>query len=195
MTALLFPAQIEIQRNAGASLLSDSGCDLSLYTLDSRIQARDPRLRTLITRQERPREDRIQWFPHPRPAGRDVRSQRRLARSPPPRHAKLAGGAVEWALARTRAALRRHDIAAALLIDPVNVRYATGTAVMPVWTLHSIDRYLLVPAEGEPVLWEYASTPPELTSPNPLLETRTATTWAVFGSGEHSPERAALGRG
>jgi creatinase/prolidase-like protein len=64
---------------------------------------------------------------------------------------ELARGAVEWALARTRAALRRHDIAAALLIDPVNIRYATGTAIMPVWTLHSIDRYLLVPAEGEPV--------------------------------------------
>ena len=63
---------------------------------------------------------------------------------------------------------------------------------MPVWTLHSIDRYLLVPAEGEPVLWEYASAPPELKSPNPLLETRTATSWAVFGYGEHSSDRAAL---
>jgi Xaa-Pro aminopeptidase len=78
----------------------------------------------------------------------------------------LARGAVEWALARTRAALRRHDIAAALLVDPVNIRYASGTAIMPVWTLHSIDRYLLVPAEGEPVLWEFASAPPELTSPS-----------------------------
>lgn len=98
---------------------------------------------------------------------------------------------MEWALARTRAALRRHDIAAALLIDPVNIRYATGTAIMPVWTLHSIDRYLLVPAEGEPVLWEFASTPAELTSPSGPLETRTAISWSVFGSGEHSADRAA----
>ena len=105
---------------------------------------------------------------------------------------KLARGAVDWALARTRTALRRHDIAAALLIDPVNIRYATGTAIMPVWTLHSIDRYLLVPAEGEPVLWEFVSTPPELTSPSGPLETRTAISWGVFGSGEHSADRAAL---
>ena len=106
--------------------------------------------------------------------------------------AALARGAVEYALARTRASLRRHDIAAALLVDPVNVRYASGTSTMPVWTLHSIDRYLLVPAEGEPVLWEYASAPPELVSPYPRLETRTATSWAVFGSGERAGSRAAL---
>ena len=106
--------------------------------------------------------------------------------------ATLARGAVEYALARLRAALRRHDIAAALLIDPVNVRYASGTSTMPVWTMHSIDRYLLVPVEGEPVLWEYAGAPPELVSPYCRLETRTATSWAVFGSGERAGGRAAL---
>jgi Xaa-Pro aminopeptidase len=106
--------------------------------------------------------------------------------------ATLARGAVEYSLGRTRAALRRHDIAAALLVDPVNVRYASGTSTMPVWTLHSIDRYLLVPADGEPVLWEYASAPPDLWSPYPGLETRTATSWAVFGSGERAGSRAAL---
>lgn len=102
-----------------------------------------------------------------------------------------ARGAVEWALTRTRAALRRHDLAAALLFDPVNIRYASGTSTMPVWTLHSIDRYLLVPAVGEPILWEYPSAPPELVSPYPLVDTRVATSWAVFGYGESSPDRAA----
>ncbi len=104
----------------------------------------------------------------------------------------LVRGAVEHALARTRAALRRHDIPAALLADPANVRYASGTSIMPVWTFHSADRYLLVPAEGEPVLWEYAAAPPELVSPHPGLETRTATSWSVFGAGERAGERAAL---
>ena len=106
--------------------------------------------------------------------------------------ATLARGAVEYALARLRAALRRHDMGAALLIDPVNVRYASGTSTMPVWTMHSIDHYLLVPAEGEPVLWKYAGAPPELVSPCPRLETWTATSWAVFGSGERAGGRAAL---
>ena len=98
---------------------------------------------------------------------------------------------MEWGLARTRRFLQRHELAAALLVDPVNVRYLTGTSVMPVWTLHSIDRYLLVPAVGEPVLWEYAGAPPDLASPYPDLQIRPATSWSVFGSGEHGPHRAA----
>ncbi len=106
--------------------------------------------------------------------------------------AALVRGAVEYGLARIRAALRRHDIAAALLFDPVNIRYATGTSLMPVWTLHAIDRYLLVPVEGEPILWESALAPADLLSPYPPLETRTATNWSIFGSGEHAGPRAGL---
>src|SRR5689334_25346193 len=103
--------------------------------------------------------------------------------------AALARGAVAYALTRTRSALRRHDIAAALLVDPANVRYASGTSTMPVWAMHAIDRYLLVPAGGEPVLWEYASAPPELVSPYPGLAVRPATSWSVFGSGERAGSR------
>ncbi len=47
---------------------------------------------------------------------------------------------MEHALVRTRAALHRHDLAAALLVDPVNARYVSGTSTMPVWTLHVVDR-------------------------------------------------------
>jgi Xaa-Pro dipeptidase len=108
--------------------------------------------------------------------------------------AVLLRGAVEYALGRTRAALRHHDIAAAILFDPVNVRYASGTAIMPVWTLHAIERYLLVPAEGEPILWECAAAPADCSSTSlyPRLETRTATNWSVFGSGENGSDRAVL---
>lgn len=105
---------------------------------------------------------------------------------------ELLRGAVERGLDRTRAALRRHDLAAALLTDPVNIRYVTGSSVMPVWTLHALDRYLLVPTDGDPILWEFASVPVDGTSPCPGLETRTATNWSVFGSAERAGERAAL---
>ncbi|MGY1761608.1 M24 family metallopeptidase [Geodermatophilus sp. SYSU D00779] len=102
----------------------------------------------------------------------------------------LVRGAVEHGLVRTRDALRRHDLAAALLVDPVNIRYVSGTSTMPVWTMHVVDRYVLVPAEGEPILWEYASAPAELVSPHPHLETRTAISWSVFGSAERASGRA-----
>lgn len=102
----------------------------------------------------------------------------------------LVEGAVARGLARTQQALRRHDIAAALLVDPINVRYVTGTSVMPVWTMHSVDRYVLVPAVGDPVLWEYPGAPGDPGPVCPGLTTRTSISWSVFGSGEHAPDRA-----
>jgi Xaa-Pro aminopeptidase len=61
---------------------------------------------------------------------------------------------------------------------------------MPVRTLHVVDRYVLVPAEGEPILWEYASAPPAPVSPRPHLRTRTATSCSVLGSAARAQSRA-----
>ena len=51
--------------------------------------------------------------------------------------------------------LRGNDCAAALLNDPVNIRYATDTRNMSVWLLHNPGRYCLVPAAGRAVLFDY----------------------------------------
>jgi Xaa-Pro aminopeptidase len=58
-------------------------------------------------------------------------------------------------LARLRAMMTRHDLAVCLFYNPASIRYATGTDVMGVWTAGTFARYCLVPAEGEPVLFEY----------------------------------------
>ena len=57
--------------------------------------------------------------------------------------------------ARLQQQLRDHDCAAALLNDPVNIRYATDTRNMSVWLLHNPGRYCLVPAVGRAVLFDY----------------------------------------
>jgi Xaa-Pro aminopeptidase len=62
-----------------------------------------------------------------------------------------------YRLGRLQAELRRHDYAAALLFDPINLRYATGSRNMAVWLLHNPARYCLVPAEGKVVLFEYGN--------------------------------------
>ena len=41
-----------------------------------------------------------------------------------------------------------------LVVDPVNLRYATGTRNMQVWTMHNIVRYALVIVHGPTVLFE-----------------------------------------
>lgn len=54
--------------------------------------------------------------------------------------------------------LKEADCEAVLLFDPVNIRYATATRNMQVWTMHNLLRYALVFAEGEPVLFESPSS-------------------------------------
>ena len=61
-------------------------------------------------------------------------------------------------LARLQAAMRRHGLPVCLFFNPANIRYATGTDVMGVWTAGTFARYCVVPAEGEPVLFETAGS-------------------------------------
>jgi Creatinase/Prolidase N-terminal domain len=58
-------------------------------------------------------------------------------------------------LARLQAMMKRYDLPVCLLFNPSRIRYATGTDVMGVWTAGTFARYCVVPAEGEPVLFEY----------------------------------------
>jgi Xaa-Pro aminopeptidase len=58
-------------------------------------------------------------------------------------------------LARLQAAMRTHELPVCLLFNPANIRYATGTDVMGVWTAGTFARYCVVPAEGAPILFEY----------------------------------------
>ena len=58
---------------------------------------------------------------------------------------------------RIRHELRRQQHEAVLVVDPVNLRYATGTRNMQVWTMHNIVRYALIFADGPTVLFDLAT--------------------------------------
>lgn len=51
--------------------------------------------------------------------------------------------------------MRRADVGACLFTNPMHIRFATGTSVMPVWTALNLARYALIPAEGDPIVFEY----------------------------------------
>ena len=61
-----------------------------------------------------------------------------------------------YRLARVRARMAERDIAACVLLDPVNIRYATGARNMQVFHLRNPSRYLLVTVDGPVVLFEFA---------------------------------------
>ena len=62
-----------------------------------------------------------------------------------------------WRAGRIRQELRRRDLGVVLVVDPINLRYATGTRNMQVWTMHNIVRYALVFAHGPTVLFDLAT--------------------------------------
>lgn len=47
---------------------------------------------------------------------------------------------VAYRLERVREELRKRDVAGAMLADPLNIRYATGTRNMMLWTMHAPAR-------------------------------------------------------
>jgi Xaa-Pro aminopeptidase len=63
-----------------------------------------------------------------------------------------------WRVERIRQSLVNADCAAIVLFDPVNIRYATGTRNMQVWTMHNICRYAVIFSSGDPVLFELNSS-------------------------------------
>lgn len=95
-----------------------------------------------------------------------------------------------YRLARLQGVLRARDIAAAVLFDPINVRYATGTRNMTVWLLHNHGRYCVVPAEGKVILFEYPNNNCERLAEGieVIGEIRRAKGWSYFFAGEHVAE-------
>ena len=83
-------------------------------------------------------------------------------------------------LARLQAAMRRHGLPVCLFFNPANIRYATGTDVMGVWTAGTFARYCVVPAEGEPVLFEYKGS--VHVSRRLVRDVRPAFTWQYGGA-------------
>jgi Xaa-Pro aminopeptidase len=61
-------------------------------------------------------------------------------------------------LKKIQSELKKNNLGAILLTNPVNIRYATGISVMPIWTAINFSRYTLVPQVGEPMHWEYSKS-------------------------------------
>ena len=58
-------------------------------------------------------------------------------------------------LARLRSEMGARNVAAVLLTDPVNIRYASGARNMQIFTARNPARYLFVTLDGPVVLYEF----------------------------------------
>jgi Xaa-Pro aminopeptidase len=59
-------------------------------------------------------------------------------------------------LARARNALALSELGALLLFDPNNIRYVTSTHIGE-WARDKNARFVLLPREGDPILWDFGS--------------------------------------
>jgi Xaa-Pro aminopeptidase len=95
-------------------------------------------------------------------------------------------------LASFRRQLVQHDYAGALLSDPINIRYATGTRNMAVWTTHAPGRYALVLTEGPVVMFEFGTSRHASAGFDTIDELRTSTPWFYFLAGPRVAEKAGV---
>ena len=85
-----------------------------------------------------------------------------------------------YRLKRVQQELRARDYAGCLLYDPVNIRYATGTRNMTIWTMHNAARYCFVPAEGTATLFDYRNCEHLAKGIETVGEVRRGTFWYYF---------------
>jgi len=95
-----------------------------------------------------------------------------------------------YRMARLQAELRRRDYGAALLYDPMNIRYATGSRNMSVWTSHSPARYCFLPAEGKAILFDFHNCEHLSAGLETIAEVRPARSFFFFGAGSRVEEKA-----
>ena len=93
-------------------------------------------------------------------------------------------------LERLRASIEAAGCDAGLFYDPTNIRYATGTSNMQVYSLHNPCRYAYVPVAGPVVLFEFKGCE-HLSIGHPVVsEVRTAVSWYHFIAGPRVAEFA-----
>jgi Xaa-Pro aminopeptidase len=104
---------------------------------------------------------------------------------PLPDLARLRG----YRLERVRDQLRRRDLAGCLLFDPVNIRYATDSRNMAVWTLHYRCRYCFIATDGPVVLFDFHRCDHLSDGLEGVDEVRPATSFLYFLAGDRADER------
>ena len=95
-----------------------------------------------------------------------------------------------YRLARLQEQIVRHDCAGLLLFDPLNIRYATDTTNMQLWTTHNPARACFVPPEGNVILWDFHNCE-HLSQHLPLIgEVRHGASFFYFETGDKTEAAA-----
>jgi Xaa-Pro dipeptidase len=93
-----------------------------------------------------------------------------------------------YRLDRVREQLKARDCAGCLLIDPINIRYATGSRNYSLFQSHTPGRYVFVASEGPVVLFDAAACHETARGLGIFTELRPALPFSYFFSGPRLAE-------
>jgi Xaa-Pro aminopeptidase len=94
-----------------------------------------------------------------------------------------------YRLERVRARMAEREIAACVLLDPVNIRYATGARNMQVYHARHPSRYVLITVDGPVLLFEFAGCMHLAEGLETIDEVRPALTASFVAAGPGIAER------
>jgi Xaa-Pro dipeptidase len=95
-----------------------------------------------------------------------------------------------YRLSRVRRRLAEGDLAGIVIFDPVNLRYATGSRNMQVWTMHNACRYVFVATVGPVVLFDLPSSMHLSHQLETIDERRPSLAWDYMAVGARGSEMA-----
>jgi Xaa-Pro aminopeptidase len=98
------------------------------------------------------------------------------------------GAMRRYRVERVREQLRAADCDGALLYDPLNVRYATDTTNMSLWTMHNAVRYAFVATVGPVIVFEFSDAEFLSAHSDAVDEIRPATSLHPFYTGNRIAE-------
>ena len=91
-----------------------------------------------------------------------------------------------YRLDRVKSELKKNNLEACILFDPVNIRYALDTVNMSIYNMHNLTRYCFVPVSGPVILYEYFNCEILSKDLNLIDEIRPAKTWDYFSNGDQA---------
>lgn len=97
---------------------------------------------------------------------------------------EVLSAAREYRLGRLRQQMEKADVAALLLYDPVNIRYAFDSSNMQVWTAHNPMRYAMILSGGPAILWEFKGCEHLNRDLPGIDEIRTSIPWMFMARGD-----------
>ncbi len=95
-----------------------------------------------------------------------------------------------YRLERIREQLRARDLAGIYLYDPLNLRYATDTTNMQIWTMHNPVRACFIATDGPVILYDFHNCEHLSSHSEVVDEVHSGVSWFYFESGNRTQEFA-----